>query len=41
MGRYKWRELGLTYPLADTPPPDAAQVAWAIEQFRARGLNAL
>jgi pyruvate formate lyase activating enzyme len=39
MGRYKWAELGLTYQLADTPPPDAEQLEAARAHFRARGLR--
>lgn len=29
MGRYKWQQLGLDYPLADTPVPSAEQVEHA------------
>lgn len=38
MGADKWAQLGLDYPLADTPVPTAALVAAAREQFAARGL---
>jgi pyruvate formate lyase activating enzyme len=38
MGIDKWRKLGLDYKLADTPVPDAAQVARARELFAAQGL---
>lgn len=38
MGADKWAQLGLDYPLADTPVPTAAMVVAAREQFAARGL---
>lgn len=31
LGKYKWEQLGLTYPLADLTPPDAALIAHANE----------
>lgn len=40
LGRYKWEELGLAYPLRETPPPTVEQVRQAVDQFRALGLNA-
>lgn len=40
MGQYKWRELGLTYQLADTRPPSAELLDRVKEQFRAKGLKA-
>ncbi len=40
MGRYKWRELGLEYPLGDLCPPPPEAVERACETFRAVGLEA-
>lgn len=40
LGRYKWDELGLPYPLRKTEPPSVEQVQRAVDQFRALGLNA-
>jgi pyruvate formate lyase activating enzyme len=40
MGRFKWRELGLDYQLADVAPPPAEVVARAVAAFRAQGLKA-
>lgn len=40
MGRFKWERLGLDYKLAETPPPSPAEIARAIDQFRAAGLEA-
>jgi len=39
LGAHKWAELGLTFPLADTPPPDDALVERVRGQFRAYGLD--
>ncbi|PXX50455.1 pyruvate formate-lyase-activating protein [Aquitalea magnusonii] len=39
MGAAKWAALGMAYPLADTPTPDAAAVAAARALFAARGLT--
>lgn len=40
MGMAKWAKMGRTYPLADTRPPEAAQVERVVNVFRAHGLNA-
>jgi pyruvate formate lyase activating enzyme len=34
----KYAELGLRYPLADTPPPDAALLARVRDRFAVTGL---
>jgi pyruvate formate lyase activating enzyme len=39
MGRYKWKELGMNYELADFKPPSAELVESACAQFRAVGLK--
>ena len=39
MGKAKWHELNLTYPLENTPPPSAALIQRVRRQFRARGLT--
>jgi pyruvate formate lyase activating enzyme len=39
MGKYKWKELGVTYELADYKPPSAELVESACAQFRAVGLK--
>ena len=39
MGRDKWHQLGITYPLEDTRPPSPELVGRVREQFRARGLT--
>ncbi|NTV64561.1 MAG: pyruvate formate lyase-activating protein [Oscillochloris sp.] len=39
LGRTKWEQLGLSYPLADTPPATAAATLRATEIFRSRGLS--
>lgn len=39
MGEYKWRQLGYTYALQDTPPPTAADVQRAVQIFQAHGLT--
>lgn len=38
MGEYKWEELGLEFPLKDTPVPSAEEIATATEIFEAAGL---
>lgn len=40
MGRFKWKELGLDYTLADVEPPTVEAVERACAQFRAAGLKA-
>jgi len=40
MGRFKWKELGLQYQLADVEPPSADTVESACAQFRKAGLKA-
>jgi len=40
MGRFKWKELKLSYPLDDVQPPTRQRVEQACEQFRAEGLTA-
>jgi pyruvate formate lyase activating enzyme len=40
MGRFKWKELGLSYALADVSPPTAEAVEHACALFRAEGLKA-
>lgn len=37
MGRSKWAQLGVPYPLADTPPASPEQAAEAVARFRAAG----
>ena len=39
MGRFKWKELGLSYTLAETPPPPQETIDRACAQFRAEGLE--
>ncbi|TVR33475.1 MAG: pyruvate formate lyase-activating protein [Balneolaceae bacterium] len=39
MGEYKWKELGLTYRLYDTPEPDEETVEEARYLFKKAGLN--
>ncbi|NTU79035.1 MAG: pyruvate formate lyase-activating protein [Chloroflexales bacterium] len=39
LGRAKWAQLGLAYPLGDTPPPSPEGVIRAAAVFRARGLR--
>jgi pyruvate formate lyase activating enzyme len=40
MGRYKWKELGLTYTLENVQPPSGDAVERTCQQFRSAGLNA-
>jgi pyruvate formate lyase activating enzyme len=40
MGAFKWKSLGLDYPLADTNPPTGEQVKKALDIFRQAGCNA-
>jgi pyruvate formate lyase activating enzyme len=40
MGAFKWKALGLDYRLENTPTPTPAQVAAALEIFRAAGCRA-
>ncbi len=39
MGRDKWHQLGISYPLEDTQPPSPELVERVRGQFRARGLT--
>jgi pyruvate formate lyase activating enzyme len=39
MGKFKWKELGMTYELQDFKPPSAELVENACAQFRAVGLK--
>jgi len=39
MGKYKWKELGVTYELADFKPPSAELVESVCAQFRGVGLK--
>ena len=39
MGRDKWQQLGLAYPLEQTEPPDAELTERVRGQFRSRGLT--
>lgn len=39
MGEYKWKSLGCSYALTDTPPPTDAQMNEARAIFRQRGLT--
>lgn len=40
LGRYKWKELGIPYQLAQTTPPTAEAVENVCRLFRAEGLTA-
>jgi pyruvate formate lyase activating enzyme len=40
MGRFKWKNLGMTYELDDVQPPSAEVVERVCSQFRAVGLEA-
>lgn len=40
LGAFKWKKLGLDYPLANISPANLEQVAKARDQFRAAGCNA-
>lgn len=40
MGRFKWKQLKLSYALDDIQPPPMQAVVTACEQFRAEGLDA-
>lgn len=40
MGRFKWKQLKLSYALDDIQPPPRQAVVAACEQFRAEGLDA-
>ena len=40
MGRFKWKELGLSYTLEDVQPPAIEVVERVCAQFRAVGLTA-
>ena len=40
LGQYKWHKLDITYELETTKPPNAEQIASAVEIFRAAGLQA-
>ena len=41
MGKFKWAQLGMTYALADTKPPDQALVDTVCGIFRDAGLKAV
>jgi pyruvate formate lyase activating enzyme len=38
MGAHKWESLGMKYPLAQTPTPNAEQMQKAMRLFASRGL---
>jgi len=40
MGRFKWKELGIEYPLQDVEPPSLGTVERVCAQFREAGLKA-
>jgi pyruvate formate lyase activating enzyme len=40
MGRFKWKALGIDYPLESTQPPSRELVERVCQQFRAEGLTA-
>jgi pyruvate formate lyase activating enzyme len=39
LGRFKWKELGLAYELAETAPPTGERIESACAAFRAAGLT--
>jgi pyruvate formate lyase activating enzyme len=41
MGEFKWRDLGLPYPLEHTPPPSAEMTGRVRDIFQAHGLRAV
>lgn len=41
LGRFKWEQLGMEYPLRDAEPPSREKVEEIITRFRAAGLNAV
>jgi pyruvate formate lyase activating enzyme len=40
MGAFKWKSLGLDYPLDHMEPPTEAQVKMALDIFRRAGCRA-
>ena len=40
MGAFKWKAMGLTYELSDTPSPSPALVERVLNQFRDAGCRA-
>ena len=40
MGAFKWKAMGIDYPLNDTPPASKELTNRVVEQFRAAGCNA-
>ena len=40
LGTFKWKELGVKYELADTPPAGPELLARVLGQFRDAGCNA-
>jgi hypothetical protein len=40
MGRFKWKELGMEYRLADVQPPTVESVRDACQRFQEAGLKA-
>jgi pyruvate formate lyase activating enzyme len=41
MGKYKWKQLGMSYTLNETEPPDQALIEKVIGVFRGAGLKAV